>query len=79
MQSTLKSTNQEHWTPHKVTKMKTLSLNPSISAAPTRDHPHEKSVKTELPPAKEVKVHPEGTKEEGNAGIYFVGTATTVL
>lgn len=58
--------------------MQHLSLDPRIAQAPTRDLPPERSVATNLPDAKEIKVHPSKPGGE-NASIYFVGTATTIL
>ncbi|KAI4255114.1 MAG: hypothetical protein L6R42_006908, partial [Xanthoria sp. 1 TBL-2021] len=66
--------------------MKHLSLNPAHSLPPTRTHPQDQALATELPHAKEVKVQPgsgaEGGEAEGgekNAGLMFVGTATVIL
>lgn len=52
-----------------------LVLDPSHAEAPTRDH---QSYPSNLPDAKETKVHPTNAGGE-NASLYFVGTATTIL
>ena len=64
--------------------MKHLTLNPAHAIPPTRDAPRDHPQASELPPAKEVKVQqPQsgGGTEAGdnNAGLMFVGTATTIL
>ncbi|KAJ5606565.1 hypothetical protein N7510_009346 [Penicillium lagena] len=46
--------------------------------APTRDLPPSTTVPAELPPAKEIKLHPSASGEE-NASLFFVGTATTIM
>lgn len=58
--------------------MKSITLDPSHTAAPTRDHPQGEAHPTSLPEPKEIKVHPTKSGSE-NASIYFVGTATTIL
>ncbi|KAJ5814588.1 hypothetical protein N7474_006365 [Penicillium riverlandense] len=45
---------------------------------PTRDFPSSADVPAELPPAKEIKLHPSASGEE-NASLFFVGTATTIM
>ncbi|KAL8909533.1 MAG: hypothetical protein Q9171_005012 [Xanthocarpia ochracea] len=61
--------------------MKHLTLNPSTALPPTRDHPQSKTVPDSLPHAKQIKTHPksEGSDDENNASLLFVGTATTIL
>ncbi|CAL8580647.1 hypothetical protein XPA_006368 [Xanthoria parietina] len=63
--------------------MKHLTLNPAHAIPPTRDAPRDHPQASELPPPKEVKVQPQsgGGTEAGdnNAGLMFVGTATTIL
>jgi hypothetical protein len=56
-----------------------LTIDPEHVQAPTRDLPSGRSLPANLPDAKEVKVHPRGTDGTGNASLYFVGTATTIL
>ena len=57
-----------------------INLDPSISQPPTRDLPPGKELPVSLPPAKETKVHPNGTAGDGdNAKLMFVGTATVIL
>lgn len=58
--------------------MKNIVLDPSHTAAPTRDHPHGQTYPESLPEAKEIKVHPTSAGGE-NASLFFVGTATTIL
>ncbi|TKA65648.1 hypothetical protein B0A49_04683 [Cryomyces minteri] len=60
--------------------MKHLSIDPSKTEAPTRDHPHGQQHPESLPEAKEIKAHPTGAGAGGeNASLFFVGTATTIL
>lgn len=54
---------------------KNLILDPSHAEAPTRDN---QSFPSNLPDAKETKVHPTNAGGE-NASLFFVGTATTIL
>ncbi|KAL2009679.1 hypothetical protein VTN00DRAFT_5486 [Thermoascus crustaceus] len=58
--------------------MQHLTLDPQTVQPPTRDLPSTKSLPADLPPAKQVKLHPERSGGE-NASLYFVGTATTIL
>ena len=58
--------------------MQHLTLDPHTVHPPTRDLPATKRLPTELPPAKQVKLHPHRAGGE-NAFLYFVGTATVVL
>lgn len=57
-------------------KMKHLTLDPSKTVAPTKDHT---DIPTELPEAKETKVHPTNAGDGDNASLFFIGTATTIL
>ncbi len=58
--------------------MKSLTIDPASSQAPTRDFPPSRTLPEGLPLAKDVNVHP--TKPGGeNASLFFVGTATTIL
>lgn len=62
--------------------MQHLTLNPSTSLPATRDAPAGAKPATELPDAKEIKVHPNSAiagKGHENASLFFVGTATTIL
>ena len=59
--------------------MKSLTIDPSKTEAPTRDHPNGQSHPETLPQAKETKLHPTGSAGGENASIFFVGTATTIL
>ena len=58
--------------------MKHLTLNPSTSGLPTKDHLHEKPlpqpISTQFPPSSS----PEN-KDNTNGSLYFIGTATTLL
>jgi L-ascorbate metabolism protein UlaG (beta-lactamase superfamily) len=57
--------------------MKRLSIKPSDSGPPTKDHT---SVPDSLPDAKETKVHPANAPDDStNASLFFVGTATTII
>jgi L-ascorbate metabolism protein UlaG (beta-lactamase superfamily) len=57
--------------------MKHLTIRPSASGAPTKDHT---SVPDSLPGAKETKVHPTNAPNDAtNASLFFVGTATTII
>jgi L-ascorbate metabolism protein UlaG (beta-lactamase superfamily) len=57
--------------------MKRLSIKPSDSGPPTKDHT---SVPDSLPEAKETKVHPANAPDDStNASLFFVGTATTII
>lgn len=60
---------------------KHLTLDPSRSVAPTRDHPQgEHGNPANLPEAKETKIHPSGdATADKNASLMFIGTATTIL
>jgi L-ascorbate metabolism protein UlaG (beta-lactamase superfamily) len=57
--------------------MKHLSIKPSASGPPTKNHT---SVPDSLPDAKETKVHPTNAPDDStNASLFFVGTATTII
>ncbi|MCJ1413353.1 hypothetical protein MMC19_007458 [Ptychographa xylographoides] len=58
--------------------MKHITIDPSDTQSPLRDHHHDHPPAAALPHAKEVKLHPSHSGGE-NASIYFVGTATTIL
>lgn len=58
--------------------MKQVTIDPSKVQPPTRDLPPSAKLPSQLPNAKEVKVHPSNAGGE-NGSIYFVGTATTIL
>jgi hypothetical protein len=58
--------------------MKSLTIDPKKEQAPTRDFPPDKILPEELPPPKEINVHPSKAGGE-NASLFFVGTATTIL
>ncbi|KAK5015247.1 hypothetical protein LTR16_002348 [Cryomyces antarcticus] len=52
--------------------MKHLSIDPSKTEAPTRDHPHGQRHPQSLPEAKEIKAHPTGAGAGGeNASLFF--------
>lgn len=57
-----------------------VTLTPSREVAATRDAP-QASPAAQLPEAKQVQVHPRGGAGvgSGNASLFFVGTATTIL
>ncbi|OGE51087.1 hypothetical protein PENARI_c014G05624 [Penicillium arizonense] len=57
--------------------MQHISIDPRKKHAPTRDM-LDPTFSTQLPPAKEIKVHPSNAGEE-NASLFFVGTATTII
>ncbi|KAJ9484387.1 hypothetical protein VN97_g8979 [Penicillium thymicola] len=57
--------------------MQHISVNPQRQNAPTRDMLVPTS-SSQLPPAKEIKLHPFNAGEE-NASLFFVGTATTII
>lgn len=57
--------------------MQHLSIEPRDEEPPTRDLPSA-TPSSNLPSAKNIKVHPSSTGEE-NASIFFVGTATTIM
>jgi hypothetical protein len=57
--------------------MQHISIDPRQKHAPTRDM-LVPTFSTQLPPAKEIKVHPSNAGEE-NASLFFVGTATTIM
>ncbi|KAJ6092335.1 hypothetical protein N7467_004304 [Penicillium canescens] len=57
--------------------MQHISIDPRKKHAPTRGMPVP-TFSTQLPPAKEIKVHPSNAGEE-NASLFFVGTATTII
>jgi hypothetical protein len=57
--------------------MQHISIDPRKKHAPTRDM-LDPTFSTQLPPAKEIKVHPSNAGEE-NASLFFVGTATTIM
>lgn len=57
-----------------------FSLGPNVHLAPTRDLPPNISVPSNLPDAKEIKVHPGATNaQESNASLFFIGTATCII
>ena len=59
-----------------------LTLNPSHEVHATRDAPQQDAPPAaSLPEAKEIKVKPNSgaPRGSGNASLYFVGTATTIL
>lgn len=58
--------------------MQCISINTQDKQAPTRDLPRSAVPPAELPPAKEVKLHPSAPGGE-NASLMFVGTATTIM
>ncbi|KAL7661430.1 hypothetical protein ACMYSQ_000836 [Aspergillus niger] len=55
-----------------------ITIDPSNLQPPTRHPTSSIDPASELPPAKESRVHPSKPGEE-NASIYFVGTATTIM
>jgi L-ascorbate metabolism protein UlaG (beta-lactamase superfamily) len=60
-----------------------ISIDTSNKQPPTRDYPTSKAIKERLPKPKASKTHannqsPED-KENNNASLFFVGTATTIL
>ena len=56
--------------------MKRLTIDPSTSGLPTKDHVDTKP----FPEAKTTRVHPSNAPQETtNAKLYFIGTATTLL
>lgn len=59
--------------------MKTLTLDPTNKLPPTRDGKGHLS--TSLPNANKVHVHPHNAEATGkeNAGVFFIGNATTVI
>lgn len=62
--------------PNPPSTMKRLTIDPSTSGLPTKDHVGTKP----FPEAKTTRVHPSNAKEEDtNATLYFIGTATTLL
>lgn len=58
--------------------MQRILLDPANNQPATRDLPSGVAVPDELPPAKEVKVHPFKSGGE-NASLFFVGTATVIM
>jgi len=59
-----------------------ITLNPSREVHATRDAPQQEAPPAaSLPEAKEIKVKPNSGAPigSGNASLYFVGTATTIL
>ncbi|KAL5362025.1 Metallo-hydrolase/oxidoreductase [Aspergillus floccosus] len=58
--------------------MQRIVLDPANNQPATRDLPSGVAVPDELPPAKEVKVHPFKSGGE-NASLFFVGTATVII
>ncbi|GES66794.1 beta-lactamase-like protein [Aspergillus terreus] len=58
--------------------MQRITLDPANNQPATRDLPSGVAVPDELPPAKEVKVHPFKSGGE-NASLFFVGTATVII
>lgn len=58
--------------------MQYLTIDPRTTQPPTRDLPSTAKLPSQMPGAKEVKVHPTKAGSE-NGSIYFVGTATTIL
>jgi L-ascorbate metabolism protein UlaG (beta-lactamase superfamily) len=57
--------------------MKRLSIKPSTSGPPTKNHT---SIPASLPDAKETKLHPSNAPDDStNASLFFVGTATTII
>lgn len=67
-------------TPVVMTSVKHLVLDPLTAEPPLRDEskPVGEGFPLSLPDAKETKFHPAGG-DAGNASIFFVGTATTIL
>ena len=58
--------------------MQHITIDPREVHPPTRDFPSSSKLPTDLPNAKEVKLHP--SKAGGESGsLYFVGTATTIM
>lgn len=58
--------------------MQRIFINPGDDRPATRDLPSGASMPDDLPPSKEVKLHPSEVGSE-NASLFFVGTATTIM
>jgi hypothetical protein len=58
--------------------MKSLTIDHRKEQAPTRDFPPDKPLPEQLPLPKKVNVHPSKSGG-GNASLFFVGTATTIM
>jgi hypothetical protein len=58
--------------------MQRIFINPEDDRPATRDLPSGVTMPDDLPPPKEVKLHPSGVGNE-NASLFFVGTATTIM
>jgi hypothetical protein len=65
-----------------MSKVQHITLNPNREVHATRDAPQKDAPPaSSLPDAKEIKVKPNSGAPagSGNASLYFVGTATTIL
>lgn len=58
--------------------MNRIQIDVEKSQAPLRGYPQGHELHEKLPDAKEIKVHPSHSGNE-NAGLFFVGTATTII
>ncbi|OOF97590.1 hypothetical protein ASPCADRAFT_44917 [Aspergillus carbonarius ITEM 5010] len=65
-------------TPNRKSPCDILTIDPTQSQPPTRNHHHPSSIPTHLPQAKATKTHTSTLAEE-NASVYFIGNATTII